>query len=217
MKTLKENIAEYDENKKKVVPSEILSVMAQATQDLENSGIVDKSLKTGAHAPKFTLTNHKGEIRSLPGLLEESVGVLSFYRGGWCPYCNMELNALQKVLPQIEANGAQLIAISPELPDNSLSTREKNELSFEILYDQGNKVAEEFGLVFILPEVLRPIYEKFGLDIPAYNGDDTFKLPMPATYIIGQDGQILYHFVDPDYTKRLEPADIVQELTELQR
>lgn len=101
------------------------------------------------------------------------------------------------------------------MPDHSLSTREKNELAFDVLYDQGNKVAESFGLVFELPEVLRPIYAKFGIDIPEYNGDTTFKLPMPATFIIGRDGVIRYHFVDADYTKRSEPAEIVERLQQM--
>jgi peroxiredoxin len=98
------------------------------------------------------------------------------------------------------------------MPDHSLSTREKNELAFDVLYDKGNTVAELFGLVFELPEVLRPIYANFGIDIPKYNGDSTFKIPMPATYIINQEGKIQYHFVDADYTKRSEPAEIVAQL-----
>ncbi len=98
------------------------------------------------------------------------------------------------------------------MPDHSLSTREKNELAFDVLYDKGYKVAELFGLVFELPEVLRPIYANLGIDIPEYNGDSTFKLPMPATYIINKKGEILYHFVDADYTKRSEPAEIVERL-----
>ncbi len=115
-------------------------------------------------------------------------------------------------MPEIKQAGARLVAISPEKPDHSLSTREKNELAFDVLFDQGNKVAESFGLVFELPEVLRPIYASFGIDIPEYNGDATFKLPIPATFIIGQDGVIRYHFVDADYTKRSEPAEIVEKL-----
>lgn len=104
------------------------------------------------------------------------------------------------------------MAISPEMPDHSLSTIEKNELAFDVLYDQGNKVAELFGLVYELPEVLRPIYADLSIDIPEYNGDSTFTIPMPATYIINQDGSILYHFIDADYTKRSEPAEIVKRL-----
>lgn len=215
MKTLEARIAEYEEVKKQKVPSDILAIMAQATEQLKSDEIDNNSLKTDDIAPEFTLANHKGEMRSLHELLDDSVVVLSFYRGGWCPYCNLELNTLQQVLPEIEARRATLIAVSPEQPDKSLSTREKNELAFDVLYDQGNKVADAFGLVFSLPESLRPIYDKFGIDVPGYNGDDTFQLPIPATYIIGQDGKVLYHFVDPDYTKRLEPGLIIEQLSQL--
>ena len=119
---------------------------------------------------------------------------------------------MQLALPEIEALGAQLVTVSPELPDKSLSTAERNALAFEVLSDVGNKVARGFGLVFSLAEELRPIYASFGIDIPAYNGDDTFELPMPATYVIGTDGTILHAFVDTDYTRRLEPAEIVEIL-----
>jgi peroxiredoxin len=212
MNNLEASIAEYNRQKQEKVPAEILDTMAQATVALKQSGIEDNSIKSGMKAPDFSLPNHKGESLSLSGLLADSVVVLSFYRGGWCPYCNLELNALQQSIPEIEARGARLVAISPELPDKSMTTRERHALSFDVLYDKGNGVAGRYGLVFTLPEVLRPIYEKSGLDIPAYNGDSTFTLPLPATYIIGQDGIVNHHFVDADYTHRMEPASIVEKL-----
>ena len=119
---------------------------------------------------------------------------------------------MQLTLDDIESLGAQLVAVSPNLPDKSLSTVEKHDIAFEVLSDVGNHVARNFGLVFTLSEELRPIYASFGIDIPAFNGDDTFELPMPATYVIDTDGTITYAFVDIDYTKRLEPADIVKVL-----
>lgn len=118
-------------------------------------------------------------------------------------------------MPVIESLGAQLVAVTPETPDKSLSTREKNDLAFDVLFDQGNKVAEAYGLVFSLSEELRPIYEKFGIDVPGYNGDDSFTLPVPATYIIDRDGTVAFHFADADYTKRLEPGDVVTALKKL--
>ncbi len=119
---------------------------------------------------------------------------------------------MQLALPEIEALGAQLVTVSPELPDKSLSTAEKNEIAFEVLSDVGNKTTRDFGLVFSLAEKLRPIYASFGIDIPAYNGDDTFELPMPATYVIGTDGTIVHALADADYTIRLEPAEIIEIL-----
>ncbi len=215
MTTLTEEIAAYNAEKSKTIPPEILNAMAEATAGLKAGGLEAGSLRRGARAPDFSLPDHTGRMRSLGELLAEGVVVLNFYRGGWCPYCNMELNALQRWLPEIEAAGGKLVAVAPELPDNSLTTREKSNLQFEVLSDQGNGVARAFGLVFALPEALRPIYAKIGIDIPAYNGDDSFEIPMPATYIIGRDGEIHYAFVDADYTQRLEPEVIVRELQQL--
>ncbi|MDJ0742200.1 MAG: peroxiredoxin-like family protein [Xenococcaceae cyanobacterium MO_167.B27] len=190
-------------------PEEIKEVMAKATTDLINSKIAEQSLNVGDQVPYFTLPNAVGKNINIQSLLEKGAVVISFYRGGWCPYCNLELRALQKSLPEIEAKGATLVAISPETPDNSLSTSEKNELTFEVLSDQGNQIAKQFGLVFTLPEELRPIYEQFGIDLPAYNGDETFELPIPATYIVAPDGKITHSFVNPDYTQRLDPTEII--------
>ena len=195
---------------------ETTATMEQATTDLQASGLVDRSLAVGATAPDFTLANVTGAAVSLRSLLENGPVVLSFYRGGWCPYCNLELRALQNVLPQIQALGANLVAISPETPDNSLTTSEKNELSFAVLSDVGNRVAREFGLVFTLPEALRPIYEGFGIDLPAHNGDDRFELPVPATYVIDTDGRIAHAFANVDYTQRLDPEAILAALERLQ-
>ncbi len=216
MKQLKEKIAEYDKNKAEQVSADILTIMDQATLNLRSTGIENNALKTNDLAPEFSLNNHNNLSKSLNEYLKESIIILSFYRGGWCPYCNMELHALQEHLPEIEKLGARLVAISPEVPDHSLSTHEKNELVFDILYDQGNTVAKEYGLVFKLPDVLRPIYDKFGLDIPDHNGDDTFELPMPATYIINQQGKIIYHFVNSDYTRRAEPSDLIEIIKKIQ-
>ena len=192
--------------------SETIEVMNAATVTLEDSGIVNQSIKVGDKAPNFTLPNAVGQDIEFHALLNKGAAVISFYRGGWCPYCNLELRALQESLPKIKALGANLVAISPQTPDNSLSTSEKNELTFAVLSDVGNKVAKEFGLVFTLLEELRPIYQNFGIDLPAHNGDDTFELPIPATYIIAPDRTVIYAFVNPDYTQRLEPTEILNVL-----
>ncbi|MEM9542696.1 MAG: peroxiredoxin-like family protein [Cyanobacteria bacterium P01_E01_bin.42] len=196
-------------------PEDVKAIMAKTDRDLAESGIVDRALKEGDTAPDFSLPNVKNQFVTLQDLLKQGAIVLSFYRGGWCPYCNMELRGLQKALPEIQALGATLVAVSPETPDNSLSTAEKNELTFEVLSDEGNKIAREFGLVFTVPEELRPVYEGFGIDLPAHNGDTTFELPIPATYVIGSDGQIIHAFVNTDYTKRLDPEVIIAALKKI--
>jgi peroxiredoxin len=122
---------------------------------------------------------------------------------------------LQRTLPEIEALGAQLVTVSPQLPDNSLSTAEKLDLTFKVLSDVGNKVAREFGLVFTLPEEMRSIYQDFGIDLPGANGDESFELPMPATYVIDKSGIVRLAFVDIDYTRRLDPEDIIDALKKL--
>lgn len=193
-------------------PESVKQVMAQATTDLINSKIAEHSIATGQKMPHFTLPNAVGKEMSLHTLLAEGAVVIAFYRGGWCPYCNMELRALQQVLPAIKNQGANLVAISPETPDASLSTKEKNELSFEVLSDRGNVLAKQLGLVFTLPESLRPIYNNFGIDIPSHNGDSSFELPLPATYVVAADGTIVHSFADADYTKRLDPAAIITTL-----
>ena len=119
------------------------------------------------------------------------------------------------MLPEIEKAGATLVAVSPATPDNSLSTTEKNELQFQVLSDQGNAVARKFGLVFTLPDALRPLYEKFGIDIPKYNGDDSYEIPVPATYVIDQNRIIRFSFVNTDYTQRAEPAEVVAALQQI--
>lgn len=161
------------------------------------------------------MPNATGQIVSLAEVLTRGPVVLSFYRGGWCPYCNLELQALQRHLPEIREMGASLLAVSPQTPDNSLSTAEKHQLQFDVLSDQGDQVARTYGLVFTVPPELHSIYRQWGIDIPAWNGDESWELPLPATYVIDRGGIIRSAFVNLDYTQRMEPADILRELRAL--
>ena len=215
METLTAQLKAQNDQARARLPQESLAVMDKATSTLAASGITDTSLPVGAAAPDFTLPGVNGEQVSLAKLLTDGPVVLAFYRGGWCPYCNLELRALQAALPDITAAGATLVAISPQLPDNSLSTAEKLELAFPVLSDVGNVVAREYGLVFSLPEDLRSVYDGFGIDLPAANGDQTFELPVPATFVIGRDGSVAWRFVDPDYTHRGDPADVITAIKAL--
>ncbi len=213
--TLTEQLQEFRNNFRQNVDETIQETMGAATAALKASGILDSVVTEGQQAPDFTLPDVNGQPVRLSDKLKEGSVVVSFYRGQWCPYCNLELRALQNALPDFQKRGAQLIAISPQTPDNSLSTTEKNELTFDVLSDVGNVVAREYGLVFILPEELRPIYSSFGIDLPAHNGDDAFELPIPATYVISQDGAIALASADADYVNRLEPDAIIRALDEL--
>jgi peroxiredoxin len=193
-------------------PPEIHPIMERATEELIASGQATRALKAGDRAPAFTLRDPNGAEVSSADLLAKGPLVITFYRGVWCPYCNMELQALQETLPQIEALGASLVAISPQNPVNSRKSVRQNELAFPILSDTHNEVAQAFGLRFALPAYLVELYSKLGNDLPTVNGDPSWTLPMPARYVIGQDGVILYSEVNPDYTHRPEPADLLPVL-----
>ncbi len=194
------------------MPADTVATMDAATEQLRASGLVERSLAVGAPAPDFTLPDASGTEVTLSTLLGEGPVVLSFYRGGWCPYCSTQLRAMQARLPEIEGAGGRLVAVSPQTPDNSLSTAEKLELAFPVLSDAGNAVARSYGLVFSLAESPRTVYAGWGLDLPAANGDDSFELPLPATFVIGEDGVVRWRFVDADYTKRAEPDDVIAAL-----
>lgn len=213
--SLTQDLAQLATQIKAKLPDEAKAAMAKGTAELAELGIADSSLKVGDTLPVFTLTNAVGETVAIQDLLKQGPLVIAFYRGGWCPYCNLELRALQQALPEIQATGANLVAIAPEPPDNSLSTREKNALSFQVLSDIGNAVAKKFGLVFTLPEYLRPIYKGLGIDVAAHNGDNTFELPVPATYVVNTSGEIIHSFVNVDYTQREDPEHIITALKSL--
>jgi len=197
------------------IPEEVSHIMQSATETLIQSGIVGNCLKEGDKIPVFSLPNAKNEIVSSDKLLQEGPLVINFYRGGWCPYCSLELKAFQDILPEITKLGAQLVAISPNLPDKSLSSIQKDALSFQVLSDLQNKVARQFGLVYTLDAQLQPLYKQMGIDLPEFNGDESYELPLPATYVVDSDGIIKLAFADVDYTKRLEPDKVIDMLNEL--
>jgi peroxiredoxin len=175
----------------------------------------ERAIQTGNQAPDFTLPDPRNREVSLGTLLEAGPAVVTFYRGGWCPYCNIQLRAYQAILPEITALGAQLVAISPQLPDGSLSTAEANDLIFAVLSDVGNTVARTFGLVWSLPEELRAALRSNNKALPGINGDDSWELPVPATYVIGKDYRVVLASIDVDYRQRLDPGEILAALKRL--
>jgi len=197
------------------IPPESAKVMGEAMDALRRTRIVDSVLAEGAVAPDFELIATSGKRVSLESILAKGSAVVVFYRGGWCPFCNINLRYLQKHLAEIEAAGGTLVAVSPETPDNSLSTREKNELAFDVLSDPGNKVARAFGLVFRVPPGLVDVYSKFGIDLESRNGDSSFELPLSATFVLDSQGKVVRRFVDVDYKKRMDPVDVVGVLDEI--
>jgi len=199
-----------------IIPVDALSVMDVETEALRASGIELRALKPGASAPDFILPDAQGRSVRLHSFLRQGPVVLVFYRGGWCPYCNLHLRSFQRALPALQKLGAQIVAISPQLPDNSLSTQEKDELTFPVLSDVGNKVSMQYGIVFRLGEKLRELYRQFGHPLDLFNGPDGAQhLPVPATFLIDQKGVIRLAHVDADYTRRLDPDDAITSLREL--
>jgi len=213
--SLADAIAEFQAGMLPTLPDAMLQTLQEGAQQIASLGIEQLALRTGDRCPGFRLDNAQGQEITSEQLLEKPL-VISFYRGAWCPYCNLEIRALSERLPEIRASGAELIAVTPQLPEKSQQQVSTANLEFEVLSDPGNGLARQFGLVFTLPESLRPLYQAWGVDLPAYNGDDSFELPVPATYIVDPEGRIRYHFVDSDYTRRLEPAVIVEQLRLLQ-
>ncbi len=210
MSKLIDEIKKYQESFRKKAPLEVQEIMLAATKSLEDESISKNAFKTGDSVKEFTLPNAIGKDVSLFKTLENNdFVIISFYRGPWCAYCNFELKALQDRNDEFKALGAKIFAISPQSPDSSLSTKEKHDLEFEVLSDANNIIAKEYGLVFSLAEELRPIYKSFGIDIPAHNEEESYELPMPAVYVINKNKEIIFSFIDEDYTKRCEPQDII--------
>ena len=194
------------------VPPSVIETMHRATAELIESGAATCTLKAGDKAPAFTLNDPSGQPVSSADLLAKGPLVVSFYRGVWCPYCNMELQALQAALPAFKKLGASLVAISPQTAVNSRKSVRQNELDFPILSDTHNDVAAAFGLRFELPDYLVDLYKGLKNDLPAFNGDPSWTLPMPGRFVIAQDGTILYAEVNPDYTRRPEPEGMLPAL-----
>jgi peroxiredoxin len=194
----------------------IVDTIRQDNEALAKSGIVDNALKAGDVFPGLSLPDQRGRQRDLKAMFTEAPLVVTFYRGGWCPYCSLELRAYQQALSEIERYGAKLVAVSPETPNNTLTTTEKNDLAFPVLSDVQGRLADALGIRFSLSQTIRDLYVKFGHDLPTHNGDGRWSLPIPATYVVAKGGRIAVAQVDPDYRNRLEPQAALEALRKLQ-
>ena len=210
--SLKAQIDAFNVQKEANLPADVLALMNTTNEELIAQDIKNNALQVGDKVENFTLANHLGKNVELVDLLKKGPVVISFYRGAWCPYCNLELKALNDYLPQFKTKSAQLVAISPQLPDQTLTTAQKNELEFDVLSDVGNKVAQQFGLLFTLDKRIQELYTGFGIDFEHTYGNKTYQLPLPATYVINQEGVITYAFLNEDYTLRAEPCDVMTAL-----
>jgi peroxiredoxin len=213
---IKDELAAYTANIIKRVGAEQAEVLFRG--QIGEAGLVaSNALRRGHVAPRFALPSATGAIVSLGERLAYGPVIVTFYRGGWCPYCNIALRALQSRLPEIKSLGGSLIAISPEVPNQSLSTTEKLALEFDVLSDADNFVARLFGLVYRISDAARERLQAFGRDLVAHNGTDRWELPITATYVINQAGLIVFDHVEADYRERLDPATIVNAVAGVER
>ena len=179
--------------------------LAEAAAGLRASGVLERAPKVGDVAPDFTLADQHGRAFSLRERLVDGPVVVTFFRGGWCPFCTLALRALNDVSRDLRRAGAEIVAISPETAERAADTAERNDLSFPLLADAGNTVARQYGLVWELGPELRDVYGRLGHVLPRINGTNDWALPIPAGFVIGRDGRITYAHVDTDVTRRLEP------------
>ncbi|AXG75306.1 AhpC/TSA family protein [Flavobacterium arcticum] len=213
-RTLKANLDTKKANFEEKASDEKKKIYAEGIQSVVDSKIVENALQVGDTAMNFTLKNASNEEVNLYDELEKGPVVLMWYRGGWCPYCNLTLQYMQQSLPEFKEQGANLLALTPELPDSSISTKEKNELEFQVLSDIDNKVAKEYKVVYKLTDDVAKSYEN-SFELSKYNGNDDAELPLAATYVIGKDKVIKYAFLDAEYRNRAEPKDIIAALKKL--
>jgi len=212
MTTLQETLKQFSEDFKLKAPAEAQDLMQKALDDLSATSIIEGAHKTGDAIPEISLPNISGELVSLQEMLKQGPLIVLFYRGGWCPYCNLELQAWQDVASRVSEKGARIVAISPETPDHIQATAEKHSLSFEVLSDKDNIIAKQMGLVYTLPEELIGLYKQFGIDLEEGQGNQNSELPIAATYIVNTDGTISYDFLEEDYKLRAEPQTVIDKL-----
>jgi peroxiredoxin len=211
--TLSKQLEEYRAGWMQRVPAHRRAIMERHIAHLTETGFARFAKQVGDRAPAIVLPDIRGKAFDIATLLAKGPVVVTFYRGGWCPYCNLELKAYQAALPRIAAAGASLVAISPEKPDDTVSTVEKNVLTFPVLSDVGQSVGKAFGIVYDFTDELRSAYRGFNLDIPAKNGTPgDWSLPLSATFVIGADGVILFADIGLDYRRRTDPLEVLEIL-----
>jgi len=196
-------------------PDALKSVLSTELKALISSGQAGRAVKVGAKAPSFVLPDVNGNTVSSAELLQKGALVVTFYRGLWCPFCNADLQALEAAAERIRGFGATLVAISPQTPANSRISLQENHLSFPILSDKNCELAEKFGIRWVPSQALQGVYRNFGTDVGTFNGEGSWALPMPARYVIAQDGTVAYAKVNANYTHRPEPGDVCPVLEKL--
>lgn len=209
---LREILAERKQKIARYVPATTVEVHARVVADLKAKGLAANSLALGAKGPAFTLPDHNGKPISSAELLNQGRLVLCFFRGRWDPFCCGQLEVMNQIVPAIQQAGAALAAISPQTVQQSFFMADQHRLRFPLLSDACNQIARQFGLVYRVPPEQEAIYRRAFINLPYTNGDDSWELPIPATYVVDRDGTVLYASANEDYTERPEPTEILERL-----
>lgn len=212
--TLKEELQEKEDNFNSKASEDIKSLYEEGINDIKEKNIIENAKNIGEKAPDFTLLNQNNKTVTLSNYIDDGPVIITWYRGGWCPYCNITLKHLTNNIDKFKSHDARLIALTPELPDSSISTAEKHSLNFDVVSDTNNLIAKKYGIVFKLIDGVAKRYENsFGLS--EYNGNENNELPLAATYVINREGEIVYSFLDADYKKRASISEILEILKKL--
>lgn len=211
MENLAQQLKQFQQNMNGNLPKEITDSFNKSIEDLRSKKIEKNCIQKGDRLPVFALPNENNEVITSKTLLDSNdYLIITFIRGSWCPYCNLQLKYLQQSLSKIKDKNAVLIAITPQRTEYNAVLKDKNSLAFPILYDKGNKYANKLGITFELQDFVKPIYEQIGVNLLESNGDSSYSLPIPATFVIDKDSTVVYSFVDVDYANR---SDIDKILT----
>lgn len=212
MKSLAQQIEELKENLVKQLPTEVLEVFEKSIQDLKTKNIEESSIKVNDKFPDFSLPGAGNKIINLMERLKDGKMIVAFFRGSWCPYCNLELKALQDCLKQITDRKITLIAISPQTPDYSEELKNRHHLEFELLTDKDNVLAKQLGISFELQDDVVPVYARLGIALSDYNENHNNELPVPAIFVIDTDRTITYKFADTNYMNRVDIQELIGQL-----
>lgn len=210
--TLQQKLDELTQQFGDKIPDEAKAIMKEVNNALKAELSERKLPKVGDKLPAFSLQNQNGETVTLESLLQDGPLIVSFFRGVWCPYCNIEVKALESYVQEFNNAGANIVVISPQVQKSAKKSVEVNETSFDVLSDLGNAYANELDIAFTLPEALKNLYKGFGISLPDYNGNESWSLPMPARIVVAQDGTIIAIDVNPDYTQRPDPGETLTVL-----
>ena len=214
--SLAEDLDRFVKQYLETAPENVQNDQSRGINELSDSGILDNAVNVGEYAPEFDLPNAIGGHTSLYDSLQKGPVVLVWYRGGWCPYCNLQLQHIQTKLAEIHAVGGHVIAISPELPDRTMTTKERHMLEFQVLSDIDNKVADKYKLAYTVPDYVVDHYD-LSVKLNDHNGNNSNRLPLAVTYVINTDGKVEYAFLDADYKNRATPEEIISVLNDIKK